>query len=201
MSIWVAASASATITPAVQYGTVSIGSSPSSYTLGYDFQLSSSVVLNALGYWDDGLGNSHVVGIWHQAVGLVVSTTVQGNDPLTAGFRWGGIAATTLSAGTYTIGGFYRGQEPYPVFKTGVTTIPEYTWLADEQIVTPDLAQPNFSFLRTFNAPNFFGPNGLLVANFSVETDVPEPGAAIVLGLGFAMLHFAQRRQARMRSS
>ena len=54
----------APIAPAVMYTSTVTLSDSRPFTLGYTFSLSSAVTVNALGYWDDGLGNNHQVGIW-----------------------------------------------------------------------------------------------------------------------------------------
>ena len=67
--------------PAVEYATSGTLSDSRPFTVGYTFSLSAPVTINALGYWDNGRGSSHQVGIWDSAGTLLTSTTVLGTDP------------------------------------------------------------------------------------------------------------------------
>ena len=99
------------ISPAVEYtSTQDPLKDPLPRTLGYMFALSASVTVNALGYFDDGLGNNHQVGIWDSSNGLIAYTQVLGTDPVLGHFRWGSIADVILTPGLYTIGGEYLGN-------------------------------------------------------------------------------------------
>jgi hypothetical protein len=51
------------INPVVEYSTASTLVDSRPFTLGYSFSTSVTFNLNALGAWDDGLGNNHQVGI------------------------------------------------------------------------------------------------------------------------------------------
>ena len=181
----------AVITPAVEYTTISTNTDDRPFTLGYSFSLSAPVTINALGYWDDGLTNNHQVGIWDSLNVLVASTTVLGTDPLVGHFRWGTIADVILNTGQYTIGGEYLGNsDPFPQSATGLTTIPEFTWLTDQQLFGAGLNQPT---VATFGA---YGQNGILIPNFSVtSSDVPEPSTLGLLGLGLLGLGAMRRRR------
>jgi hypothetical protein len=159
-----------TISPAVEYTATSLLTESRAFTLGYTFSLSSAVTIDALGYWNDGFGNNHQVGIWNSSNVLVANTTVLGTDPLVGHFRWDTIANVTLAPGQYTIGGEYLGGNNgiFPSSAMGLTTIPQYTWLTDEQTVGSGLHQPTSSF-------GIYGQNGILVADFSTVSSVPGP--------------------------
>ena len=70
----------AVITAAVEYALSDTVSDSRAFTLGYKFTTSEALSVNALGYWDDGLGNNHQVGIWDSVGNLLTSTTVLGTD-------------------------------------------------------------------------------------------------------------------------
>jgi len=182
------------INPAVQYVSTTTLNDSRQFTLGYSFSLSGPVTVNALGVWDDGFGSSHQVGIWNSVGALVTSTTVLGTDTLVSNFRWGTIANTILGAGQYTIGAqVYENGASYafPGGPTGVTTIPQFTWIADEQLFGAGLNDPTSSV-------GGYGQNGILTADFSVttsESSIPEPLTVSLFGTGLAGLAVLRRRK------
>jgi PEP-CTERM motif-containing protein len=183
----------AAITPAVQYTTLTPESDNRPFTLGYSFSLSGPVTVNALGVWDDGFGNSHQVGIWNSSGVLLASTTVLGTDTLLGGFRWDTIANLALGAGQYTIGAqVYEGGADYnfPAGATGLTSIPQFTWIADEQLFGTGLNLPTIS-------DGGYGTDGILAANFSVTSSVtvPEPFTLSLFGTGLAGAAALRRRK------
>jgi hypothetical protein len=182
------------ITPAVQYTTLSPESDTRPFTLGYSFSLSGPVTVNALGVWDDGFGNSHQVGIWNSSGVLLASTTVLGTDTLLGGFRWDTIADLALGAGQYTIGAQVdEGGASYnfPAGATGLTSIPEFTWITDEQLLASGLNLP------TASTNGGYGTDGILAANFSVTSSVavPEPFTLSLFGTGLAGAAALRRRK------
>jgi hypothetical protein len=184
----------ASISPAVEYTSVSTVSDQRTYTLGYSFSLSAPVTVNALGYWDDGRGQDHQVGVWDSSQNLVAFTTVLGGDPVVGHFRWDTINNLVLPAGQYTIGGAFLGfGASFPVQATGLSTISQFSWIADEQAFGPGLNFPSFS-------SGAYGQNGILAADFSVATStvsVPEPKAWLLTILGFGALGAALRARRR----
>jgi hypothetical protein len=181
----------ALITPAVEYATTSTNFDSRQFTFGYKFMTSVVFDVNALAYWVDGRGNSHQVGIWDSGGNLLASTTVLSTDPIVGHFQWHGIADLILLPGTYTIGGEYLGNtDPFPVNAVGVVTVPGYTWLDDAQIIGSGLNYPTGS-------SSDYGPNGILVVDFSVVSGVavPEPSTILLLGAGLVSLLASGRRR------
>src|SRR5450755_2722444 len=98
--------------PAVTFAELtgqSLGNGP--FTLGWEFTVSQSITVTALGAFDDsqdGLAESHDVGIWDSVGNLLGSTTVAAGtvDPLVNQFRYSSVSFT-LAPGTYEIGALW----------------------------------------------------------------------------------------------
>ncbi len=175
------------INPAVEYASATTLTDTRAFTLGYTFTTSVALTVNALGYWDDGLGNNHLVGLWDSSGKLITSTTVLANDPVTSNFRYQSITNLALAPGTYTIGGEFLGSvngNPFPYMATGIVTIPGFTWVGDEQNLGSGLNYP------TYNTGGTYGQNGILLADFSVASSavVPEPSTLAIASLCGAFL-------------
>lgn len=159
------------INPVWEYASSSFSSDSRPFTLGFEFTTSVTYQINALGYWDDGA--DHPVGLWDTVGNLLVSTTVLSTDPVYGHFAYDPVSYT-LVPGTYRIGGLFNGG-PFPELATGVTSLPGYTWINDEQQGGPVLTFP------TVATNGGYGTNGLPIVDFSVQTGVPEPSSLLLL--------------------
>lgn len=186
--------------PAIEYTSAPTVLAVADFTFGYTFALSSSVTVNALGYFDDGARHNHQVGIWDASNALVASTTVLGTSGVVGHFLWTGISFTTLGPGTYTIGGEVFAGDSFPENAVGVTTIPQYTYGGGVRHAGSGLVQPT-------TASNFGGNNGILVANFSIVPSempadpVPEPATWALMIAGFGVAGVTLRRRAGARTA
>jgi hypothetical protein len=167
------------IDPAVTYTSTSTLFDSRAFTLGYEFTLSSTVTVDALGYWVDGNGDDHDVGIWDSTGTLLASTTVLSTDPVVSDFAWDPISDLILGPGTYTIGGQLNqtvSGNDFPADAEGISTIPGFTWVADEQVEGPGLVFPTES-------TGGYGNDGILTVDFSVTSSGSVPDGASTLEL------------------
>jgi hypothetical protein len=126
----------------------------------------------------DGLVDSHPMGIWDSSGTMLVSATVDAGtaNPLHDKFRAVAVAPTFLTPGAYRIGAlFANGNDPniFPTFITGFSTAPEITFIRSASAVGPTLTNPTPTFFNM--GPAYFGPN------FEYQS-VPEPGSLTLVG-------------------
>jgi hypothetical protein len=163
----------------------SLGNGP--FTLGWDFTVNSTITVNGLGVFDsgqDGLAESHAVGLWDSSGDLLASTTVGSglSGTLVDQFRYNSIAPVTLSADqTYYVGAVWLdGADPMVFNATGLFTNPSITYNASAYVGgSSSLAFPSNLYSDT---TGYFGPN---------ISAVPEPSTWAMMLLGFAGLGFA----------
>jgi len=167
--------------PAVTFDNLTgemLGNGP--FTLGWQFTVNTPITVTALGVFDDsqdGLVESHDVGIWNSTGALVTSGTVASGtvDPLTDQFRYVS-ASALLTPGNYNIGALWvDGADPnlFPGDVTGFATIPQITFVQDAFAAGGTLANP----VNTASPmPSYFGPN------FQAGAVVPEPSTILLMG-------------------
>ncbi len=167
-------------------------------TIGWGFVVNEAISVTELGFYDldaDGLGQSHLVGIWDSAGNLVASVTIQADSPLTGTWRYEAVTPVTLVAGeTYNV-----GAEINDPFSDRYYTSADSVFTASE--ITYDGPRRNDSsggFSNPYVTSTSPYPNGRFGPNFKYETtSVPEPGAAALLVGGLLAGGAVLRRRVR----
>ena len=189
-------------TVAMDFTGGNLGQSNGNITWGWAFTISSSVTVTDLGVYDEannGLINSHQVGLWDSGGTLLASTTMASGLSGTAvistsGFgslRFNTISSLGIGAGSYVVGALYKDADAdlLRFAATTVTMPPPFTFNQGRS------APGGFVFPSLTSANNgFFGPN----LRFTTGT-VPEPGVVVsLLGAGtLSSLLLVRRRHTR----
>ncbi len=167
-----------------------------SWTLGYEFNLSKTSVIDALGSYDqngDGLNGRYDIGLWDTSGNLLSTASVSGSgDPLVSSFRWADIADITLGQGNYIVasaGAWSTNGDNY--FYSGSYTTNVLTYVNNKYRVGSSLQFPISSAAGV--APGFLG------GNVSFETtSVPAPLPFLGAGAAFG---FSRKLRQRVKSA
>jgi hypothetical protein len=167
------------------------------FTLGWTFTVDDDIVVTQLGLFDslqNGLAESHEIGIWDEVGTLVAAATIGSgvSGLLIDNFRYVEIVPVTLVAGGYTIGAFFgTGEEPL-VFAgdaTGLVTSPQIAFGSAAFSNQSSLTLPD----TLFGGDGYFGPN-FVHDDISAAT-IPEPGTLALIASGVATLGFRRRKR------
>jgi hypothetical protein len=167
--------------------------SSGAFSLGWQFNVNSSITVDALAYFSDTgtLTESHEVGIYDSSGDLLTSTTVSAGTctDYVNYFCYQSITPITLAVGTdYQVMGQSGLVDDWNWNTTGLSTIAAITFTVDEHTTGNSLAFGNASNgLTQAVGGGFFG------ASFDTSaSSAPEPdslllvgGALIGLGVGF----------------
>jgi hypothetical protein len=162
-----------------------ISSDSRSFTGGWQFSTSGPLAVTALGIWDagnNGLAETHQVGIWNSSGALLVSSTVPSGTggTLDNGFRFVPVASTPLLTGTYVIGAFFGGAADAFTFQVPAGNTTLASGITYNQV--------RFDFGSSLAFPTSTSSTverGYLGANFQFgSTVVPEPSTWALLGTG-----------------
>ena len=170
-----------------------------SFTIGWGFDVTSSVSVTHLGFWDeggDGLVEAHDVGLWASDGTLLAQTIVSNASTTTiaSASGFGDWIFETLSgpiildAGSYIVAGV-SGADPFRTFVDSISVDPLLTNFGSGKFERGGtLAFPTSVEDSEFS---LFGANILIDDTISV----PAPTSILLLGLGIAGLCFKRKKQ------
>jgi Domain of unknown function (DUF4082)/PEP-CTERM motif len=179
--------------------------SGSAFVVGYEFHLSDTFGVDALGLWDegsDGLSGGHQVGLWTASGTLLASGVVDNSGTAVASAssdgRWlfDSIAPLTLSAGDYVVAALFGADSldavrvsPASGPIVNATFAPGSAFDEARVLASATLTFPANTVNAT-NEPRYFGPNVALTA-------VPEPSTTVLFGAGLVVFGLGRvvRRQ------
>lgn len=170
--------------PAI-FTTHDFGSDPlfgSPDTIGFEFTPNETIIVDQLGIFDsgqDGLAESHLVGLWDENGNLLTSVVVASGTtaPLIDLHRYAAIVPLALTAGAnYFVGAYHVDFSDTP-------TDGDLSPLVDPRI---SLGNYGIGNAGGFTAPSFIIPPRDY-ANFTISS-VPEPAAWTLMLVGFGGL-------------
>lgn len=168
-------------------------------TLGYEFNVSSSIAIDGLGIFDadaDGLNNTHAVALWASDGTLLLSTSVLagtvGTDASASGaggFAYADIATMILGAGDYIVGALFEiGHTDRVVFgASGIFSNDAGASFTEARFVNSGGLDFPTGAAGAGVDDRYFGP-GIRIAA------VPEPGTLALLGIGLFGMGLARRK-------
>jgi hypothetical protein len=171
-------------------------------TLGWEFNLSTTRTVTALGMFDvgaDGLNSGHLVGIWTTGGTLLGSVTVSNSStPITstsANGRWlfqslG--SPLTLAPGNYVLGVDYTDVTDQVITSTNAPSMASSLTFVQGRFTSNPTAAFDFPDATFPTSGGHFGPDALFAA-------VPEPASLALVGAGFLGVGywFVRRRAGR----
>ncbi len=173
-------------------------------TVGWEFDVLTPITITGLGWYDqglNGLGFSHMVGIWDSSGDLVISALVASGttDPLDGDFRTVTIAPLVLEPGDYTIGGQnFANSTDQVAFNTPPTTESGVDFLTGEYSSGSGFVDPTDP---TGTKDCCWGPSFTTGSTGGGPVTTPEPtGASALLALGILGAALARKRARKLGS-
>lgn len=183
-----ACSQAAAAVPLVSISSNNTALSGSDATVGWTFSISRTLWVDSIGFFDqgqDGLNESHQVGLWNSSGTLLASAVINNSNVLVDGFRYSALGSLlTLGPGTYTLAAFVRANSPDRVAVSAVyTALPGVTYLDDRIIFSPTFQQPTGP--NSFAHPSYFSANLNVVPELdALSSTAPLAFAGLLLLIG-----------------
>jgi hypothetical protein len=172
--------------------------STGAFSLGWQFNVDSSITVDALAYFSDTgtLAESHAVGIYNSSGVLLTSTTIPAGTcaDYVNYFCYQSITPIALAVGTdYQVMGQSGVVDDWTWNTAGLTTIAAITFTVDEHTDGNALAfGTDSSGLTQAVGGGYFG------ASFDVSDSTPEPGSLLLVG--GALIGLGVRFRSRLKS-
>ncbi len=163
------------------------------YSLGWEFSVSGSVDVYALGYnyFNTPLNNSHQVGIYDSGGNLLASATVDNSSTASNGYLYTSLGSPLLlTSGNYFITGTTLGLNDGWIYQAdNLVTDPNITYL-------DSWYTPGNGGMLGFPTTDTLGGRQYLDVNFTdAPSAVPEPSIGVLLGLSMCGLAILRRRK------
>jgi hypothetical protein len=163
---------------------------------GWQFKVNAPVTVDGLGFFDvnpNGLGQSHLVGLWDNNGTLLAQATISSaSTPIASASAAGDwlfedIGPLVLQPGTYVTGAYFPTVADALMLNPTISTDPQIVFLASRLSTNGKFAEP--------------GPYGgvgaaIYGANIRLQPPpaVPEPASLLLVGFGLTTLAAASRK-------
>lgn len=167
---------------------------------GWQFNVTTALTVDKLGFYDegqDGLADSHEIGIWNSAGDLLVSAGISAGTsaPLDGIFRIVDVADVFLSVGTgYVIGATRFGNDQMVRDPSSLTVQPGIQFVGGRYLINGGLLLEKPVQTAGAAANGYYGPT--FVAG-QARGDVSLPATIALLGMGITGLGILRRRKTR----
>lgn len=163
------------------------------YSLGWEFTVTGSVDVYALGYnyFDVPLNSSHLVGIYDSVGDLLGSVTVDNSSTASNGYLYTSLGSPLLlTSGNYFIAGTTLGLNDGWIYQASdIVTDPNITY-DDSWYTSGNGGTLGFPTIDTSGGRQYLG------VNFTdAPSAVPEPSTAVLLALSMCGLAILRRRK------